>query len=242
MTIPNIDKEEVALFCDFDGTLVDIAPHPSAVLVTDELKQLLVKWHEQAALALVTGRSLDNLKGLIGLNLTMAGSHGAEWQFAGETAQTIAFNDDDFFFIKQSVAAFAEQYELLMEDKRFSIALHFRGKEALEGDIDHFFKELCASEAFDGNHFKLMQGKAIREVKPRNINKGLALKRFMSQPPFANKTPIFIGDDVTDEDAFSYVNEHQGLSIKVGEGITQAQYRLANPQNVLQFLQNILEK
>lgn len=239
MKIPKISTEEWALFSDFDGTLVDIADHPSAVLVTEGLLTLLDEAQHvfSGAVALISGRSLENLnEQLRNLNIAASGSHGAEWQDSNRIRDCIDFNDQQFLRYKQSIAEFSRKHQLLVEDKGFAIAIHTRGKEHLQSTVDDFIQSLQID-----NTFKTLRGKAIREIKPADINKGLALHRFMQLSQFKNRSALFIGDDTTDEDAFDYVNNHQGISIKVGEGESCAHYRLASPQEVQSFLREIIE-
>lgn len=77
----------------------------------------------------------------------------------------------------------------------------------------------------DVDGVELLRGKCVFEVKPRGVHKGQAIIDFMTQPPFAGRTPVFVGDDVTDEAGFAAVQALGGWGIKVGEGPTMAQHR-----------------
>ncbi len=238
MKPPKINKSEWAAFCDFDGTLVDIAPSPSAIVVPDNLISLLQNLDSElnGATAVISGRSLTDLRShLGGLKVTMVGSHGAEWTDHRENSGCIDFDESAFFQYKKSIAHYAQIQSLLVEDKRFSIAIHTRDKAFAEEPLDQFLETLNIPPSF-----KILRGKAIREIKPITINKGVAVERLMNSEPFLGRRPLFIGDDVTDEDAFKVVNQHNGMSIKVGKGESCAQYRLQSPADVIAFLQAAL--
>jgi len=78
------------------------------------------------------------------------------------------------------------------------------------------------------------------ELKPKGVNKGAAIKDFMQQPPFAGRTPVFIGDDLTDEAGFTVINALDGITIKVGKGPTEATSRLADVNAVYHWLEQTL--
>ena len=101
------------------------------------------------------------------------------------------------------------------------VALHYR--------LVPYLESLChdtlvqAMREVDG--VELLRGKCVFEVKPRGVHKGQAIIDFMTQPPFEGRTPVFVGDDVTDEAGFAAVQALGGWGIKVGEGPTMAQHR-----------------
>lgn len=238
MTIPIIPLTQLALFTDFDGTLVAIAAKPDQVVIPAKVLKTVSQLHQEThgATALITGRSLHNLNQLLALEgLAIAGSHGAEWQLQGKR-HTIEQITSAFDPIRPALEKFAQSHNLLLEDKTFAIAMHFRQAPELEPQLDEFLQNLVP----EGGPLTVMQGKAIREVKPKAIDKGVAIARFMQQAPFAQRTPVYLGDDVTDEAGFMWVNQAGGTSIKVGPGPTCAQHRLDNPEAALEFLQQLL--
>ncbi|HEY7886410.1 MAG TPA: trehalose-phosphatase, partial [Cellvibrionaceae bacterium] len=89
---------------------------------------------------------------------------------------------------------------------------------------------------------RVIAGNCVREIQPTGVDKGVAIARFMGLAQFAGRQPVYIGDDTTDEDGFAWVNKHDGISIKVGEGDTCAKRRLANTGEVFAFLQEQLNK
>lgn len=238
MQLPTIDS--LALFADFDGTLVDIAPTPDAIVVDSHLKTLLNRITDSTgkAFAIVTGRSLEN----IGQHLTecpcpVAANHGGQWQFPGEETQHIPLDDNQLSAYQSAISQFAQQNALIFEMKPLGIAVHFRQHPECEAALDNFLASLEISA-----NYKVIQGKAVRELKPALANKGNAIERFMKMPPFKGKTPVFFGDDITDEDGFRFVNRAGGFSFKVGDGETSARHRLADPAQVKSFLTELIEQ
>lgn len=240
MEPPVADIKNSAIFLDFDGTLVDFAKAPDAVTVPADLKALLSKLNIKlnGALALITGRSLASLDGLLGNSeLLAAGCHGAEWRAAIGDYQTVSAELAPMQLLRPSLLTFVADHDLLLEDKHYSMALHFRDKPELEGSIDAWL----AANLSDAAELRVINGKCVREIQLTGINKGLAVERFMKYRPFANRIPVYLGDDRTDEDAFERVNYHQGTSIKVGEGETIAAYRLADYEEVSRWLKRLLQ-
>lgn len=238
MSIPTVPLSQLALFSDFDGTLVSIAAKPDQVQVAPKIVALIRQLHDktQGATALITGRGLDNINALLPFeDLAIAGSHGAEWQLHGNY-QSVDQLTSAFAPIRPALEKFALDHNLLTEDKSFAIAVHFRQSPELEPQLDQFLQTLVP----ENGPLTVMAGKAIREVKPKAIDKGKAIARFMQQAPFAQRTPLYLGDDVTDEAGFEWVNQAGGISIKVGPGATCAQHRLEDPEAVLAFLHQLL--
>ena len=215
-----------AWFLDVDGTLIDIAPTPSAIHIPKELPPLLQRLSDVhgGAVALVSGRSLDNLRQLVApFDPPAAGLHGLEWRdAAGVIGRVTAPPGLDH--IRARLAAEAERFVgLLLEDKGCAVALHYRLAPQLG---EH---ALNAARAAIANHpeYGLVAGKMVVEVKPKGADKGGAVEAFMRSAPFAGRRPVFVGDDTTDEDGFAAVNRLGGVSVLVG-GLreTQARHRL----------------
>lgn len=234
-----------ALFLDFDGTLADIAEHPQAVRVQPAMVVDLRALHEalQGALAIVTGRTAADLdRFLFPLRLPLAGEHGAHFRLgngsdegnsSSRLALVLALEN-----VMEALRPLVEQYpELILEPKNTGLALHFRQAPQLEA--------LCLQALTQALHYipqaELMRGKCVLEVKVKGTSKGRAIEAFMRQPPFAGRTPLFIGDDVTDESGFAVVQALGGLGVKVGDGPTQARARLESPAEVRSWLQDAAE-
>ncbi|HIC81527.1 MAG TPA: trehalose-phosphatase [Kiloniellaceae bacterium] len=223
-----LPPEHCALFLDVDGTLLPIAPRPQDVRVPPLLLSLLANIQNrlEGALALVSGRCLDELDALFSpLHLSAAGVHGLERRKAAGDIATDG-PADVLKPLRQPLAGFAEAHPgLLLEDKGLAMALHFRQAPELEDEAERMVATLLRDS---GAALELKRGKMVLEVKPKGANKGTAVAAFMEEPPFYGRVPIFVGDDVTDEDGFEAVNRLGGLSVKVGAAgaATKAAYRL----------------
>lgn len=226
---------QIALFFDFDGTLVDFAPTPDSVEVPQHTRQLIqnLSVATSGALAIITGRKLASLDSLLNMpNLAASGSHGGEWRLASGPSQILA---EEYCLPSELIlmlTTLAREHQLIIENKCFAMALHFRDKPKLENVLDAELAPILSH--YPG--FVVQQGKMVREIKHHTIHKGQAIARFMQAGPFAGKIPLFAGDDVTDEFGFDWVNRHGGISIKVGEGTTEAQYRFASIDHLSQWL------
>ncbi len=215
--IPDISARDVpALFLDFDGTLVDIVARPDLTRVPPPVVEMLGMIHQRVggALAVVTGRPLADLDRLLApLQLPAAGIHGVEHRAAGHVIETrcrAGIPDD----IRAQIRQLATRDDrLVLEDKGVGMSLHYRQAPELEADIR---AELTRISATLGPAFSVQDGKMVIELRPAGFDKGAAVEKFMSEAPFAGRRAIFIGDDVTDEDAFAAVNRMDGYSVKVG--------------------------
>lgn len=231
-----------ALFLDVDGTLLQIAQHPDAVRVSEELRAALEALMPlfDGALALVSGRSIDNLDSLFApLRLPCAGVHGLERRSAdgvvhheGAAELLAPLRGPLGSFVKRSPG-------LLLEDKGQSLALHFRNAPGWAEEAEALLRRLLAE---GGAPLELNRGKMVLEVKPGNADKGTAIAAFLQEPPFAGRRPVFIGDDVTDEDGFAVVNAAGGLSVRVGRAgaATAARHHLPDEAAVLACLRRCL--
>jgi trehalose 6-phosphate phosphatase len=226
-----------ALFLDVDGTLLDIARHPDAVEVSPSLHALLDRIHALSggAIALISGRSLADLDRLFGpLRFCAAGQHGLERRDeSGRVSRSIGALDR----INGAAQALAAQASLrpgiVVEHKGLSLALHYRNAPQMRDWVQDTMRSLLVGL---GPAFQLVEGKMVLELKPGGRDKGTAIADFLSEPPFAGRLPVFIGDDVTDEDGFAVTNIAGGHSIKVGEGDSLARWRLGDAGGVREWL------
>jgi trehalose 6-phosphate phosphatase len=226
----------VALFLDFDGTLVAIAENPSAIAVPSDLAVRLEELESRLSgrLALVSGRSLDNLTHYLGpIALARAGSHGIERVGPDGVAfgpPAAAIPDRALEEISRFVAV---NPALLLEAKKYGAALHFRSAPQLEKEVLEFARGIASD--FD---LEVKRGKAVVELVWPDADKGSAIRAFMQTPQFAGAVPIFIGDDITDEDGFRVARELGGLGIIVGDRVpTLARYRLGSPAELYRWLE-----
>jgi trehalose 6-phosphate phosphatase len=236
---PPPPQRDWAYFFDLDGTLLEFAETPTAVRVTEELRSSLEQLHELVggALALLTGRPIVEIDRLFpNRRLPVAGQHGAERRNARGVVTSHA-PEQDLGPARQRLAqAIFGKPGLLLEDKGMSLALHYRRAPDLAGFVHQTMEALLADLETE---YALQQGKSVLELKPAGKDKGIAVLEFMSEAPFAGRTPAFVGDDATDEYGFATVNELRGHSIKVGDGDTRARWRLDNVKAVQQWLRSI---
>ena len=227
-------QQLTALFVDFDGTLVELAPKPDAIVVGERLAAKLTVLADslKGRLALVSGRAIADLERHLGpLSLARAGSHGSDCRMASGTVLGAAPAGLPADVLEQ-VADFAAENGFDVEDKPHGAALHFRSDPALEPQGLAFAQTVAAAHALD-----VKRGKCVIELVERGANKGSAVAAFMAEPPFAGALPVFLGDDVTDEDGFAKCVQMGGFGILVGEPRqTAAKYRLASVAAVHHWL------
>jgi trehalose 6-phosphate phosphatase len=239
--LDSIDPAEFAILLDIDGTLLDIAATPHDVRVPPALRKTLATLKERTdgAIALVSGRSLSDIDLIFApLKLSAVGGHGAEIRIG---ANGKANGVQSRFLDRKTRSRLIEVAEVdegvIMEDKGYSVALHYRlapdKKRAIEDAVAAICGELPAGTV------EVLPGKAVIEIKKSGFNKGTALRALMTQQPFAGRKPIFIGDDVTDEAAFAIVPEFDGLAISVGRMVPGVAQRFETPGDVRRWLERI---
>jgi len=232
------------LFFDVDGTLLEIAPTPDAVVVGKKVLTVLRDLNDATggAVALVSGRPLDQLDQLFApLRLPAAGLHGLEVRTAQGDVLRPPPPSRDFERMRLALKAFAAQHAgLLFEDKEYALALHYRLAPEF-ADASRICVEDVAGKWGDG--YQILAGKKVFEIKPKQANKGSVVESFMTTLPFAKICPVYIGDDVTDEDGFAAVNRLGGHSIRVGTSpATCARYTIPNVAKLLDWLAEVVTK
>jgi trehalose 6-phosphate phosphatase len=236
-------RERWALFLDVDGTLLELADTPDAVRVPSSLVHLLGVLDRAlaGAVALVSGRTLDDLDRLFQpLRLAAAGVHGAERRRGDGGVDRVPVDAAALDAVRQAFRRFAALHAgTLVEDKGFGVTLHYRLAPALADEARRLGREWAAKI---GDDFQLLEGKMVVELRARAATKGTALRQFLAAPPFAGRRPVYIGDDVTDEDAFAVVNELGGISVQVGDRQpTGARFRLPDVGTVHAWLTGVAE-
>jgi trehalose 6-phosphate phosphatase len=228
--LPAITTDEsLALFLDFDGTLVDIVARPDLARVSPQLLDLLDNTHRylEGALAIVSGRPLTDLDRLLAPAIfPAAGVHGIQHR-DGAGRVVIRCQTPIPDPVREQTRALAEHdSRLVLEDKEYSLSLHYRLAPELGNSVRSNLGKIWAPLEPD---FSIQSGKMVFELRPAGIDKGSAIEQFMSEQPFLGRHAVFIGDDITDEDAFAVVNRIDGYSAKVGR---------PSPDSVAQFTLN----
>ncbi|MCC6000209.1 MAG: trehalose-phosphatase [Pararhodobacter sp.] len=213
---PVPDPARCALFLDFDGVLVDIAPRPDAVQVAPGILALLRRLAAclHGRLAVVSGRPLAEIDHFLQRAAPHAvGLHGAERRGPdGVLSRALpAPGLEKARHILQQAAS--DHPALLLEDKGLALALHWRTAPELGASA---LQAATRAQAAAGNDMALQPGKMVIELKPARINKGSALTDLMARAPFAGTTPIMLGDDLTDETAFRAAAGLGGAGVLVG--------------------------
>lgn len=233
-----------ALFLDVDGTLIELAETPESVYVPAELKSLLeeVASRLDGALALISGRTIASIDELFDpIRLCASGVHGAERRGPDGRLARAPVDASALREVCEELTAFARVHEgVLLEDKGFALALHYR----LAPDCAEAAREVTHRiVARLGESYVLQAGKCVYEIRPSATTKGTAVRTFMEQAPFAGRQAIYIGDDVTDEDAFEAVNALGGISVRVGgAALTRASYRLPSVADVHRWIRELPTK
>lgn len=224
-TPPTALLQDASLFLDFDGTLVEIVERPDAVAVDAPLATLMnrLAGKLQGRLAIISGRpraEIDTLLG--GRGYAVAGSHGLELRWLDgrvDAPEPPAKLADIAALMRTWTAAYPGT---LVEEKPFGVALHYRAAPSAERHCRTLAERLAESSGLS-----LQPGKMVFELRVPGADKGAALRAFMAAPPMQGTRPIFLGDDVTDEDAFAAAVALGGHGILIGPPRpTAADYRL----------------
>jgi trehalose 6-phosphate phosphatase len=228
--------ESPALFLDLDGTLVEIVDHPSLTAASPSLRELMPKLPLVCggAVAVISGRRIEEVDRVLAPHTYLAaGVHGLQRRAHGRAISSIDVGAS-LASARRKVEPFVAAHGgVWIEDKGLAFAVHYRARPELEPDVHRFVGALQRELPSD---VEVLLGNRVFEIKPGVTDKGRAIEAFMEEPPFAGRTPVFIGDDVTDEAGFRSVNALGGVSIKVGTAPTLAVWRLSNVDAVLTWL------
>lgn len=232
-----LDPATHAFFLDVDGTLIDIAPRPDAVVVPNGLPDTLsaLAARAEGALALVSGRSLASLDDLFGAGrFAAAGVHGADIRLsAGRPSERAPGLDEA---LRRDLSTTAAEFDgVLAEDKENAVAIHYRARPEIAPVLKRALVEVIGRR----QGIEIMPGHCVFEVRRQGIDKGAAVGRFMASAPFAGRRPVFIGDDVTDEAGFRAVNSAGGIAVAVGTPRDGAQALLPDPRSVRALLTHL---
>jgi trehalose 6-phosphate phosphatase len=224
--------DDVALFHDLDGSLLELALRPEDVVVAPHLPGLLDSLQRRlgGALAIVTGRQLQTLDRLLyPLRLAGAGLHGAEMRREGMAIETRPAATEGLADALRRY--FGDDPHILIEDKGIAVAVHYRLAPERAAEC-----EAVASALASAMGLSATRGKMVIEVLPPQANKGQAVQELMSRAPFAGRKPVFVGDDLTDENGILVAQALGGYGVKVGAGPSAARYRLASVGAVHRWL------
>lgn len=232
---------DCALLLDIDGTLLELAPTPSEVVVPDDLSETMqgLLARTGGAMALVSGRAIDDIDRIFApAQYPAVGGHGAEMRLAAGDDRLPSPVPPIDAHLKRRIARIADLSPgILLEDKGYSLALHFR----LAPDAEHAIFAAVAQLRADlpDAPIEVLPGKAVCEIKPAGFNKASGVRALMAQSPFRGRTPVFLGDDVTDETVFDIMPDLRGFAFSVGRPARGVVGHFEGPAHVRNWLQQL---
>ncbi len=239
----NPDLATTALFLDVDGTLLEIRERPEDVEADGDLIALLqaLSAAVNGALSLISGRPVAEIDRIFApARFAAAGSHGAEIRLRpqDEVAITTTRLPAD---ASAALTEFADAHDgVIVEHKSSGASLHYRMAPQLEAQCRALVDQLMGALEPD---FRLIAGKMVFEIAPRAHDKGAAIRAMLEHAPFLDRQPVFVGDDVTDEDGFRSVNALGGISIRVGlKHDTSAAYTLEDVAAVRHWMSSLMKQ
>lgn len=242
-----LKNKNIFIFLDYDGTLTPIVKKPEDAIIGIEAKRLIerLKRKYKGRLAVISGRPLTEIKKLVGIKgIIYAGNHGLEIEKEKKRFNA-ALPADYKTALKKIKKRLIKELDFIngafMEDKSLTISVHYRlikdGQSTIKKIIDRVLKPYIA-----GKKIKVNNGKKVIEIKPPvNWDKGSAVLWILKGKTAGKVIPVYIGDDITDEDAFTALKGH-GLTVHVGKtNKSEAEYYLKNSGEVITFLKKILK-
>jgi trehalose 6-phosphate phosphatase len=234
---------ESAILLDIDGTLVDLAPTPREVWVAPGLAKTLNRLLKRTsgALALVSGRSLNDIDLIFAPEQFPAvGGHGAEMRLSTDSEAVASHAPPMDRELKLRLAAIAKLSPgILLEDKGYSLALHYRLAPHAEKAIYEAVSLIRAD--LPNAPIEVLPGKCVCEIKHSGFNKATGVRELMTHEPFKGRYPIFIGDDVTDEAVFGIMPDLGGLAFSVGRRAQGVAGHFDEPRDVREWLAHLLD-
>ena len=234
---------ECALLLDIDGTLLDFAPTPREVWVPPGLARTLNRLLERTsgALALVSGRSLNDIDLIFApAEFPAVGGHGAEMRLSGEGEAVAAHAPPLDKDLKKRLAAIAQLSPgILLEDKGYSLALHYRLAPHAEKAIYEAVSLIRAD--LPNAPIEVLPGKLVCEIKHSGFTKATGVRELMTHRPFRGRRPVFIGDDVTDETVFAIMPDLGGQGFSVGRRAHGVAGHFDEPRDVREWLAHLLD-
>lgn len=222
--------DDPLFFLDYDGTLAPIVDDPAAAVPHPAVPGLLETLDARYPLWIVTGRDIDALSRFLDQPLKAIGLHGAQEGVVGSESEHLMTDE-----AAESIAALRRSVPdvdgLNVEDKDRAFAVHYR-----EADPEEARERLRAWIDTMPDLLDAIWGKKVVELRPEGLTKGTAVRRIANR--FPERTPVYLGDDVTDEDAFAALHalDRPAVTVKVGDGNSEAHHRLDGPDDVVAYL------
>lgn len=234
---------EIAILLDIDGTLLDLMPTPREVWVPPGLATTLNRLLDRTlgALALVSGRSLNDIDLIFApQQFPAVGGHGAEMRLTADGEALAARAPPMDKELKRRLAAIARLSPgILLEDKGYSLALHYRLAPHAEKAIDEAISLIRAD--LPDAPIEVLPGKCVFEIKHSGFTKAIGVRELMTHAPFKGRRPLFIGDDVTDESVFAIMPDLNGIAFSVGRRAKGVAGHFDEPADVREFLARLLD-
>ncbi len=233
----NIPIDELCLFVDADGTLIEIAERPENARPTAAIVSILdsLYFRLDGALAIVSGRRVEDIDRLFApLRLPASGIHGAQLRTTANGPIVDGQAPELPPRTVSAILAIAGRYSgVFVEDKGKALAVHWRAAPSAQASLRLELDKLVAEQPAD---LALMEGHCVFEIKSPATSKGEAVRALMAAPPFSGRLPLFIGDDVTDIAGIAAAKELGGAGYSVGQILEGADGVFASPAEVAAFL------
>src|SRR5690348_9654019 len=234
---------ETAILLDIDGTLLDLAPTPREVWVPPGLAKTLngLLKRTSGALALVSGRSLNDIDLIFAPEeFPAVGGHGAEMRLSIDSEAVATHAPPMDRELKKRLAAIAALSPgILLEDKGYSLALHYRLAPHAEKAIYEAVSLIRAD--LPNAPIEVLPGKCVCEIKHSGFTKASGVRELMAHEPFRGRRPLFFGDDVTDETVFAIMPDLGGLAFSVGRRAKGVAGHFDEPRDVRDWLAQLIE-
>src|SRR5579871_2488987 len=235
--------DSCAMLLDIDGTLLDLARTPREVWVPPGLAATLHALHDRTkgALALVSGRSLNDIDLIFApAQFPAVGGHGAEMRLAIDSEAVATHAPPMDKELKRRLAVIARLSPgILLEDKGYSLALHYRLAPHAEKAIYEAVSLIRAD--LPNAPIEVLPGKSVVEIKHSGFTKARGVLELMKHEPFKGRRPLFIGDDVTDETVFAILPDFNGVGFSVGHRVRGGAGHFDAPRDVREFLARLLD-
>jgi trehalose 6-phosphate phosphatase len=231
-------RPDWALFLDIDGTLIEHADHPEGVTIPKDLPDRLTAAQTalDGAVALISGRTIDWMdRKFAPARLAASGQHGAEVRLAPDAPAVPIPMPKWRAPLEAALKRDLDSWPgVFIEHKPLSLAVHFR---AVPEFGDAVMERVMALGRGLDDRVQFLHGRYVIEVREAGHHKGTAVTTLMNTAVFTGRTPVFLGDDVTDEDGFAAVRDMGGIAIAVGPRATgQADFHMSGPTRVRAWL------